>query len=348
LQDAIVELSHGGGGGATAELIRTVFAARLKNPWLRRQEDAAVLPLNQILTGLPPLGVTDAAAGPEPRLALTTDSFVVTPLFFPGGDIGRLSIAGTVNDLLMMGAVPRFLTAGFILEEGLAIADLERIVDSMAQTAAEAGIELVAADTKVIEGHGGILINTSGIGSVAGPVQPAADQARPGDVIIISGPLGDHQACIMSQRLGVQNAIRSDVAPLNRPVRSLLDQGMPIHCLRDITRGGLATVLNELVAASRCGAELNESHIPVRPETRALCDVLGLDPLTLANEGKFVAIVEEAAAEDVAAILRQFPESAGAAAIGRIVAGSGIELVTAIGGRRILATPWQEGLPRIC
>lgn len=345
MRDTVIQLSHGGGGGATAQLIQAVFADRLGNRYLKRQEDAAVIDAVDLLSGRTH---PDAPAGSGGQIAITTDSFVVTPLFFPGGDIGRLAIAGTVNDLLMMGARPRYLTAGFILEEGLAIADLERIVDSMARAAAEAGVSVVAADTKVVEGQGGIMINTTGMGVVDCRVPVGADQARPGDAIVVSGPLGDHQACIMSHRLGIQNAIQSDVAPLHRPVRALLDQGLAVHCLRDITRGGLATVLNELAQTSHCAAELMEEQIPVQSETRALCEVLGLDPLSMANEGKFVAILPQ---EDVAAalaLLRQFPESAGAAQIGVMTQGSGVILETPIGGRRQLATPWYEGLPRIC
>lgn len=325
----MIQLSHGGGGGATAQLIQSVFAGRFNNPYLQRLEDSAVIDMT----------------GP---MAYTTDSFVITPLFFPGGDIGRLAIAGTVNDLLMMGARPRFLTAGFILEEGLPIADLERIAESMAVAAAEAGVQLVAADTKVVEGKGGLYINTSGLGPIDSRLPVRADLARPGDAILVSGPLGDHQACIMSQRMGIQNGILSDVAPLNAPVRALLDQGLAVHCLRDATRGGLTTVLNELAAASGCAAELDEQAIPVRPETRALCEVLGLDPLTMANEGKFVAIVAAEDADKALEVLWQCPQSAGARRIGTVTEGTGVVLNTRIGGRRRLNIPWYEGLPRIC
>jgi hydrogenase expression/formation protein HypE len=325
----LIQMSHGGGGGATTELIRTVFANRFDNPVLNQMEDAALID----------------ATGP---LAYTTDSFVITPHFFPGGDIGRLAIAGTVNDLLMMGARPRWLTAGFILEEGLPIADLERIVVSMADAAVEAGIQLVAGDTKVIEGKGGIYINTSGLGPVDCRQPVRASLARPGDAILVSGPLGDHQASIISQRMQINNQIRSDVGPLNQPVRALLDAGLAVHCLRDATRGGLTTVLNELVAASGCAAEIEEAAIPVRPETRALCDLLGLDPLCMANEGKFVAIIAAADADRALELLRDCPQSEGARLIGHVKTGEGVTLVTRIGGRRRLTIPWYEGLPRIC
>lgn len=328
-----IQMSHGGGGGATADLIRRVFAAPLANEHLARMEDAAVL---------------ESHPG---RLAYTTDTFVITPLFFPGGDIGRLAIAGTVNDLLMMGAVPRHLTAGFILEAGLDTGVIERIVRSMADTAAEAGVQIVAADTKVVEAGGhepGLYINTSGIGWIEAREPVGADRARPGDVILVSGPLGDHQACIMSQRLGIRNRIQSDAAPLNRPVRALLDAGLAVHSLRDITRGGLATVLNELMAASGCQAGLDEASIPVAPETRALCEVLGLEPLAMANEGRFVAIVAAADAERALSLLQAEPLSRQAAVVGRVQEGQGVIVQTRVGGRRRLTVPWSEGLPRIC
>lgn len=325
----VIQMSHGGGGGATAELIRTIFAERFANPILNQMEDAALI----------------EACGP---LAYTTDSFVITPVFFPGGDIGRLAVAGTVNDLLMLGARPRWLTAGFILEEGLPLADLARIAASMAATAAEAGVQLVAGDTKVIEGRGGLYVNTSGLGPVDCRQPVRASLARPGDAILVSGPLGDHQACILSQRMQITNTIASDVAPLNAPVRALLDAGIAVHCLRDATRGGLATVLHELMAASGCAAELTEAAIPVRPETRAFCDLLGLDPLTMANEGKFVAIVAPADADQALALLRTCPQSSLACRIGTVGPGEGVTLLTRIGGRRRLTVPWYEGLPRIC
>lgn len=325
----LIQMSHGGGGGATRELIENVFASRLSNPVLSQMEDAALI---------------DASG----QMAYTTDSFVIHPVFFRGGDIGRLAVAGTVNDLLMMGARPRWLTAGFILEEGLPISDLERIVDSIATTAAEAGVQIVAGDTKVIEGKGGIYINTSGIGTFDSNPPVRASQARPGDAILVSGCLGDHHASILSQRMQIQNTIRSDVAPLVEPVRSLIDAGIAVHGLRDATRGGLTTVLNELMSASGCGAEVNEAEIPVRPETRAFFELLGLDALAMANEGKFIAIVAEADTERALMLMHACAQSVDAKRIGTVVPGSGVSLVTRIGGRRRLSIPWYEGLPRIC
>jgi hydrogenase expression/formation protein HypE len=325
----LIQMSHGGGGGATSELIRTVFAAHFDNPYLRPMEDAALLETSGML-------------------ACSTDSFVITPLFFPGGDIGRLAVAGTVNDLLMMGATPRWLTAGFIMEEGLPVDDLEKIAISMAQTAAEAGVQIVAGDTKVIEGQGGLYINTTGLGLFGRHHPVRASQARPGDAILVSGNLGDHQACIFSQRMQIKNSITSDVAPLVQPVRALIESGVDVHCLRDITRGGLTTVLNELMTASGSCAEITEAAIPVRPETRALCNLLGLDPLTMANEGKFCAIVAGADAGRALDILHACPQSESASQIGEVAAGTGVLLTTGIGGRRRLNIPWYEGLPRIC
>lgn len=325
----LIQMSHGGGGGATSELIRTVFAGHFDNPLLNPMEDAALI----------------HARGP---LAYTTDSFVVTPIFFPGGDIGRLAVAGTVNDLLMMGARPRWLTAGFILEEGLDLKDLEKIVISMAATAAEADVMLVAGDTKVIEGHGGLYINTSGLGPVVCQQPVRANLARPGDAILVSGYLADHQACILSQRMQIANQIQSDVGPLHKPVRALLDAGLAVHCLRDATRGGLTTVLNELMTASGCGAIIDESAIPVQVQTRAFCDILGLDPLTMANEGKFVAIVAAEDADQTLSLLQACPQSAAACRIGTVCQGEGVVINTRVGGRRRLTIPWYEGLPRIC
>lgn len=328
-----IQLSHGGGGGATADLIQRIFAAHLGNPILNRMEDAAVLNCE------------------GSRLAMTTDSFVITPVEFPGGDIGRLAVAGTVNDLLMMGAVPRYLTAGFILEAGLETELLERLVVSMADTARETGVQLVAADTKVVEGHGpaaGLFINTSGIGWIEPHLHIGADQALPGDVILILGNLGDHQAAVLSKRLGIRNTIVSDVASLHEPILALLQAGVAVHVLRDITRGGLATVLNEIMSASGCQAELQETAIPVAAETRALCEVLGMDPLSMANEGKFVAIVSQPDAERALAIIRSCPCGRHAVAAGQVTDGHGVVLNTRVGGRRRLTIPWYEGLPRIC
>jgi hydrogenase expression/formation protein HypE len=325
----IIEKQHGSGGGATDQLIREIFLRHLGNPVLARLEDAALLSVSG-------------------DIALTTDSFVITPLEFPGGDIGRLAVCGTVNDLTAVGAIPLYLTAGFILEEGLPLALLAKLVQSMAKAAEEAGVSIVAGDTKVIEGHGGLLINTSGLGIVPAGQAVRSSGARPGDRILVSGPLGDHQSCIMSQRLQVDTAIRSDVAPLNRLIRPILDRGLRPHAMRDVTRGGLAAILNELTESAGCAAELNEPSLPVRPVTRAFCDMLGLDPLTMANEGCMALIVDPADAEACLAILQESPAGSLAADIGCIKSGHGVTVRTTFGSLRQLIRPWQEDLPRIC
>lgn len=325
----IIEKQHGGGGGATSQLIRDVFLRHFGNPFLDRLEDSAVLEI----------------CG---QAALTTDSFVVTPLVFPGGDIGRLAVCGTVNDLTAVGAIPRYLTAGFILEEGLELDLLDSLVRSMAETAREAGVRIVAGDTKVIEGHGGIMINTSGLGLIPEGQAVRGNGARAGDRILVTGPLGDHQACIMSQRLNVATGIRSDAAPLNNLIRPLLDQGFRPHAMRDATRGGLAAVLNELADAAGAAAELNESDLPVRPATQAFCELLGLDPLTMANEGCMVMVVSADDAPAILLELRRQPAGAMAADIGCILPGQGVAIRTKFGSLRQVICPWQEGLPRIC
>ncbi len=325
----IIEKKHGGGGGATDQLIREIFLRHLGNPVLANLEDAAILTVSG-------------------QIAFTTDSFVVTPLAFPGGDIGRLAVCGTVNDLTAVGAIPRYLTAGFILEEGLPLDLLDGFVRSMAQTAQEAGVQIVAGDTKVIEGHGGLMINTSGIGVIPDGQAVRGNGAKMGDRILVTGPLGDHQACIMSQRLQVETSIQSDAAPLNKLIRPLLDRGLIPHAMRDATRGGLAAVLHELTESAGLSAELKETTLPVRPATQAFCDLLGLDPLTMANEGCMVLIVAAEDALPILDILRASPAGTLAADIGIIKAGYGVGVETVFGSRRQVARPWQEGLPRIC
>ncbi len=272
-----VDMSHGSGGRAMAQLIEELFAAAFDNDYLRQGNDGAVLP---------------AAAG---RLVMATDSHVVSPLFFPGGDIGCLSVHGTINDVAVMGATPLYLAAGFILEEGFALADLQRIVASMADAARLAGVPVVTGDTKVVEqGKGdGVFITTTGVGVVREGVNVSGDRARPGDRIIVSGTLGDHGMAIMAQResLGFSSTIVSDTAALHGLIAALLDTGVDVHVLRDPTRGGLATTLNEIARQSQVGMMLDETALPVNPEVAAACEFLGLDPLYVANEGKLVAIV---------------------------------------------------------
>ncbi|MCD8141905.1 MAG: hydrogenase expression/formation protein HypE [Clostridiales bacterium] len=326
-----ITTAHGAGGKATGELIGRIFAHHFDNEILNQMEDSAVVP----------------ASG---RIALTTDSFVVTPLTFPGGDIGRLCVCGTVNDLAMRGAVPQYLTCGFILKEGLDSALLETLVASMAATAREAGVTIVAGDTKVVEGQGGLYVNTAGVGFVPDGVEISAGRCAPGDVVLVSGDLGDHHACILSQRMGIQNGIRSDCAPLGGMVQELLAAGIQVHTLRDVTRGGLATVLKELAEASRCSITLEEAALPVNPQVRDFCGLLGLDPLYMGNEGKLVAVLPAAQAKEALAVLRRSKYGSHAACIG--VVGDEepglLTVKTSIGGRRALDVLQDEGLPRIC
>jgi hydrogenase expression/formation protein HypE len=328
-------MEHGSGGRATGELIAEIFEQAFSNEVLSEMEDAAVVP----------------GSG---RIALTTDSFVVTPLTFPGGDIGRLSICGTVNDLLMRGASPKYITCGFILEEGASVAVLRRIVASMAKTAAEAGVAIVAGDTKVIEGNGGIYINTAGVGFVPEGVDIRAKNSAPGDVILVSGNVGDHHAAILSQRMGITNTIESDNAPLVEMVQKLLNGGVRVHVLRDVTRGGLATVLKELAVSSGQTFELREDALPVDPQVRDFCGLLGLDPLYMGNEGKMVAIVAAEDAERALSLIQSAKYGANARVIGEVQAPrtederGRLVLRTRIGGRRSLDVLQGEGLPRIC
>lgn len=331
-----IVLGHGSGGRLSADLIQHLFVPLFDNPALASLNDQATLELNGL------------------RLAFTTDSFVINPLFFPGGDIGSLAVHGTVNDLAVSGATPLFLSAGFILEEGLAMDALGRIATSMGRAAREAGVQIVTGDTKVVEkGHGdGLFINTAGIGVIPAGLRIAADQARPGDVVIVSGTVGDHGMAIMSVREGLafESALVSDSAPLHTLVAAMLDVTREIHCLRDATRGGVAAVLNELAAQSRAGIDLDEGAIPVRPAVQAACEMLGMDPLYVANEGKLVAIVPAEHADVVLDAMRRHPLGSEAAIIGRVVDEHPGMVVarTAIGGRRVVDMPLGEILPRIC
>lgn len=337
-----IVLGHGGGGKLSADLIRHLFAAEFDNPALRQMGDATVLTLDE-RPGASPL-----------RLALSTDSFTVSPLFFPGGDIGQLAVHGTVNDLAMVGARPLWLTAGFILEEGLDMATLGRVVASMATAAQAAGVPIVAGDTKVVEkGHGdGLYINTTGLGLVPADLQIAPDRARPGDVVLVSGTIGDHGIAVLSQREGLtfETALESDTAPLSTLVEAMLEASREIHCLRDPTRGGLASALNELAAASGVGIEVEESAVPIRPAVAAACEMLGLDPFYVANEGKLIAVLPAEVADAVLEAMHAHPLGREAARIGRVVAEHpGIVIArTGIGGSRIVDTLVGEQLPRIC
>jgi len=328
-----ITMAHGSGGAATRQLIKQIFQKHLANQYLDRMDDSAVLP-----------GISHA-------LTMTTDSFVVSPLFFPGGDIGKLAVYGTVNDLWMMGSQPLYLTAAFILEEGLELELLDRVVASMSQAAREAGVYIVAGDTKVVEGQGGLYINTAGVGQLCWGQGIGSDRVKPGDSIIVSGPLGNHQATILSARLGIVNNIRSDCAYLGDMVKALLEAGLEVHALRDITRGGLATVLNEMAESSGVSIQISEELIPVTLEVRGLCQILGLDPLYMANEGRFVCILPEAQSEKALAIIREFPHGSGAVLLGQALdkkQGQPVTLQTRYGGERIVDILYGEGLPRIC
>lgn len=333
-----IRLGHGAGGRMMADLIRQVLAPPLDNEVLRQMADAAVV----------------ASPVESPRLAISTDSFVVHPLFFPGGDIGSLAVHGTVNDLAMSGAQPLWLTAAFILEEGLEIRTLERVVASMAQAARAVGVQVVAGDTKVVErGHGdGIYINTTGVGAVPAGLEVGPQRAQPGDVVLLSGTVGDHGIAVLSQREGLafDTDLVSDSAPLNRLVEALLTAAPHTHCLRDPTRGGLAAALNELAGTSGVGIEIEEAAVPLRPAVAAACEMLGFDPLTVANEGKLVAFVPPQEAPVALEALRAHPLGREAARIGVVTAQHpGMVLArTRIGGRRVVDMPLGELLPRIC
>ena len=336
LKHGLVNLTHGSGGRAMAQLVSELFAAEFANDWLAQGNDQAILP------------------PPGARIAIATDSHVISPLFFPGGDIGSLAVHGTVNDLAMGGATPLYLSAGFILEEGLPLADLARIVRSMAAAARDAGVAIVTGDTKVVErGKGdGVFISTTGVGVVADGVNLSGDQARPGDVILLSGTLGDHGMAVMSQResLGFASPILSDSAALHTLAAELLAACPGLRLMRDPTRGGLATTLNEIAQQSGVGMRLQENAIPVQASVRAACEFLGLDPLYIANEGKLVAICPAEQAAAALAALQAHPLGQQAAIIGEVVADAHqfVRVATDFGGERLLDWLSGEMLPRIC
>lgn len=341
LRDSHINLSHGSGGKAMRDLIEDVFVGAFENPILAAMEDQAVFPLADF-----------ASLGN--RLAFTTDTFVVDPLFFPGGDIGTLAVAGTVNDLAMSGAVPLFLSCGMVIEEGLPTEVLRRAVASMKATALEACVTVVTGDTKVV-GRGAadkLFINTAGIGVVPEGVNISARRARPGDVVIVNGYLGDHGTAILIARneLGVECGVRSDCQPLGTLVAAMVAACPDIHCLRDATRGGLATVLNEFAESSNVGIRIRESSLPIREEVKGACEILGLDPLYLANEGKLVAIVPADRAESVLAAMRSQPAGKHSAIIGEVTEArsAGVILHTTFGGDRVVDMLVGEQLPRIC
>ena len=335
-EHGLVELTHGGGGRATTQLIEELFLPAFHNDLLATRNDQAVMHM------------------PACEMAMSTDCFVVSPLFFPGGDIGAMAVHGTVNDVAMSGAMPLYISAAFILEEGLPLHDLRRIVLSMAEAAQDAGVRIVTGDTKVVErGKGdGVFINTTGIGIRMPGVAPSVEKAQPGDAVIVSGTLGDHGIAILSQRegIGFETDVISDCASLHRMVASLIETCPHVRAMRDPTRGGLAATLNEIAEASGVGMILNESALPFDPQVEAACEVLGLDPLHMANEGKLVAIVPFDAAEDVLEALHADPLSRRAALIGRVVEDPRhfVQIQGDFGGTRVLDWLAGEQLPRIC
>ena len=331
-----ITMSHGAGGKATQTLIEAVFLDTFRNPLLEPLEDAARLHVNGA------------------SVAMTTDSYVVKPLFFPGGDIGDLAVNGTVNDLSMTGAVPLFLSAGFILEEGFPVADLARIAASMQAAAIEAGVQVVTGDTKVVEKGkaDGCYINTAGLGLIEHGMSLGVAGARPGDVILVSGPIGDHGVTIMLARgeLDIEADISSDTAPLNGLVAGLLAAAPGVRALRDATRGGVATILNEIAEAASVGVVVTEADIPVRAEVRGASELLGIDPMYVACEGRLVAVVSPEGADRALAALKAHPQGADAAVIGTVTSGPPgiVQLKTAFGGTRIVDLLVGDPLPRIC
>ena len=331
-----VDMTHGSGGRAMAQLIDELFVEAFDNEWLRQGNDGARF------------------AAPPGKLVLATDSHVVSPLFFPGGDIGCLSVHGTLNDVAMMGATPLHVAAAFVIEEGFPLADLKRIVLSMAAASRQAGVPVITGDTKVVEqGNGdGVFITTTGIGVLADGIDIGGNRARPGDVVIVSGSVGDHGMAIMSLRenLSVDTTIESDTAALHGLVAVMMEAAPGIHCMRDPTRGGVATALNEIASQSGCGIVIRERDIPVKPQVSAACELLGLDPLYVANEGKAIAIVAADEAPRLLSAMRGHPLGRDAAVIGEVIVDPlhFVQMETSFGGRRNVDWLTGEQLPRIC
>ena len=331
MSENYVTMAHGSGGLETQKLIDEIFATAFGNKYLSQMEDSTIVDGSH-------------------KIALTTDSFVVTPIEFLGGDIGRLCICGTVNDLLMRGATPKYLTCGFIIEEGASIVSLKKIAQSMEATAKEANIFIVAGDTKVVKGKGDIYINTTGVGFIDEKQEElGAKRCEQGDSIIVSGKLGEHHAAILSSRMNIENQIQSDCAPLNHMVMALLREKIQIHAMRDVTRGGLATILKELAVVSQKDFIIGEDSLPVSSTVKDFCGLLGLDPLYMGNEGKMVAVVSKNHAQKALEIIQNSPYGHDAAIIGQVEDGNGKLLMkTSIGGLRNLEVLTGEGLPRIC
>lgn len=329
-----ITMAHGSGGKDSALLMGSIFGKYFGNPVLNQLDDAAVLDMSDI--------------PPGSKLACTTDTFVVTPVVFPGGDIGKLAICGTVNDLLVMGAQPKYLTCGFVLQEGLEVSLLEDVVRSMAQAAKEAGVIIVAGDTKVVEGKGELFINTAGIGVIPPGREIHASGIAAGDVILLSGTLGDHHACILGERMGIDNPIQSDCACLGDITEALFEQSIRVKAMRDVTRGGLATILNEFTQSAGLSAEIAEDSVPVSTAVRGFCDLLGLEPFYMGNEGKLIAVVASEDANRALDLMKQTKNGKNAAIIGTFSQGVGVCVRTSLGSTRVLDVLYGEGLPRIC
>lgn len=331
-----IVLGHGSGGKMSHDLIRKTFLQAFENPILKTGDDAAPIAINGT------------------RLAVSTDSHVVTPLFFPGGDIGKLAVCGTVNDVAMLGARPLFLTVGFILEEGLPIETLQRVVESMKSAAEEAGVQIVAGDTKVVEKGkaDGLYINTTGIGEILPGIKIGGAYAKPGDVVLLSGPIGDHGIAVLGARgeLGFESSIQSDVAPLNHLILAMLEADKHVHVLRDPTRGGLATTLNEIAVQSNISIVINENTIPVRPAVMAACEMLGFDALYVANEGKLITVVAPESADEILKAMRSTRYGEETVIIGEVRADppGRVLMKTSIGTTRVVDMLAGEMLPRIC
>ncbi|HUA65541.1 MAG TPA: hydrogenase expression/formation protein HypE [Alphaproteobacteria bacterium] len=331
-----VLMAHGGGGRLTHQLIENVFGKAFSNPILDARHDSAQFPV------------------PSTNLAMTTDSYVVRPLFFPGGDIGSMAVYGTVNDLVMSGAHPLYLSCGFIIQEGMPMETLKRVVSSMRTAAEQCGVQIITGDTKVVERNegDGLFINTSGIGVIESALKIAPQSVRPGDVVLLSGDIGRHGMAIMAVREGLQfdSVIESDSAPVHEPVLRLISAGIEIHCLRDLTRGGLAAALNEISESVKARISVEEQSIPVREDVHAACEILGMDALHVANEGRFIAFIPARDATSALQILQQHPVSVGSTVIGTVseTLPPMVTLKSAIGTSRILDMPSGEQLPRIC
>jgi len=336
-----ITMAHGSGGKAMRDLIDDVFVTAFDNEELNKLEDQARFDLSKLIEK-------------GDRLAMTTDSYVVDPLFFPGGDIGKLAITGTVNDLAVGGAIPLYLTCGMIIEEGMLVEDLRRITQSMRKTADEAGVKIVTGDTKVVPRGAAdkLFINTAGVGVIPAGINVSTQRAQPGDVVLINGYVGDHGAAIVDARgeMALDNTIETDCQPLNSLIQNMLAVCPDIHCMRDATRGGIATVLNEFAEGSNTCIRLDEKALPIRNEVRGMCEILGLDPLYLANEGKVVAIVPADAAEKTLAAMREHPAGLDSAIIAEVTETpeATVILSTSFGGERIVDMLVGEQLPRIC